>query len=357
MRIVLAMTARDRGGTWRHVSDLGLELQARGNEVVLALHPDAASLQGVAARAGLEWLPLRRSLALPADVWHLHLHDTYDRLAPALFAARTPRAGMRVATEHLPRSNASDPLLLPGPRRLGATRAKSVFKRIEAHLVDRLIAVSAGSKRFLRARYGLPAELVQVIPNGITVGADPGSPQRSQRLRVVSLGALGVQKGHDVLIEAAALSPRDWTVRILGAGSGRPQLEARAARLASGRVALHGWSDDPAAELLGADVVCLPSRWEAFPYAALEAMALGRPVVASRVDGLEDIVADGETGLLVPTEDPEALARALDALADAPERAAAMGRAAHARVAAEFSLERMVSATVAVYRGAEQVAA
>ena len=351
MRVVLAMTAQDQGGTWRHVRDLGVELRARGHDVLLALRPDAAPLQAAAARAELDWLPLRRSLALAADVWHLHLHDTYDRLAPALLAARRPRAGTRVVTEHLPRSNASDPRLLPAARRRGATRAKSVFKRIEARLVDRMIAVSAGSQRFLRARYGLPPQLVRVIPNGITVGADPGPPLPGEELRVVSLGALGVQKGHDVLIEAGARSPGGWTAQILGTGSGRPQLEARAAALTPGRIVVDGWSDDPSAVVLGADVMCLPSRWEAFPYAALEAMALGRPVVASRVDGLEEIVAHGETGLLVPPEDPDALASALDMLAAAPERAAEMGRAAHARVAAEFSLERMVSSTLAVYRG------
>ena len=351
MRIVLAMTALEHGGTWRHVRDLGLELRACGHEVVIALRADAAALQAAAARAELDWLPLRQSLRLTADVWHLHLHDTYDRVAPALLAARRPRGGATVVTEHLPRSNASDPRLLPGPRRPGAARAKSVFKRIEARLVDRVIAVSTGSQRFLRARYGLPAHLVRVVPNGIAVGADPGPPPPAEQLRVVSLGALGIQKGHDVLIDASARSAGQWNARILGTGSSRRQLEARAASVAPSRVMVEGWSDDPAAAVLGADVMCLPSRWEAFPYAALEAMAVGRPVVASRVDGLEEIVVHGETGLLVPSEDPNALASALDLLADAPGRTAEMGRAAHTRVAAEFSLERMVSDTLTVYRG------
>src|SRR5581483_9528664 len=94
-----------------------------------------------------------------------------------------------------------------------------------------------------------------------------------------------------------------------------------------------------------------PSRWEAAPYAALEAMQAGLPLVAAAVDGLRDLVQHERNGLLVPPEDPAALARALDRLAADVGLRARLGTAAMAR-AAEFTRVRMADETVAVYRAA-----
>jgi len=91
------------------------------------------------------------------------------------------------------------------------------------------------------------------------------------------------------------------------------------------------------------------SRWEASSYAALDAMAAGLPVVATRVDGVEDIVAHNETGLLVAPANPLALGRQIDELLRDRARARAFGLAGRARVAREFSLERMISRTLAAY--------
>src|SRR2546423_4204923 len=98
-----------------------------------------------------------------------------------------------------------------------------------------------------------------------------------------------------------------------------------------------------------AEVLCLPSRWESCPYTALEAMAEGRAVVASEVDGLDEIVEHDRTGLLVAPENPAALASALDALAEERERCAELGRRGHERAARLFTLERMGAQTAAGY--------
>jgi glycosyltransferase involved in cell wall biosynthesis len=352
MRIVLAATAQRPGGVWRHLCDLAAGLAAEGCSPVLAVPADARPLQADATRKGLPWLTLAPALRLRADIWHLHLADTYDVRAMRLLAARRAMPGASVLTEHLPRTNASDPSLLPGPRTPGAASAKRLFKRAQAQLVRRLIAVSEGSREFLRERYGLSDRLIRVVPNGVHVGADPGPPQHGDRLRVVTVGSLGVQKGHDLLIAAAGACRAAVSVLIVGDGSGRASLEAQASAVARGRVAFAGWREDADALLQEADLACLPSRWEAFPYAALEAMAQGRPVVAARVDGLSELVLEGRTGLLVAPEDPPALARALDSLAGDAVRLRAMGRAAHARAMDRYPVGRMVRSTLNVYEEA-----
>src|SRR5213083_1575653 len=151
---------------------------------------------------------------------------------------------------------------------------------------------------------------------------------------VAAVGRLVPQKGFDVLLEAfARLDAPEVDLLIAGDGPERRRLEALRARLGlAARVHLLGAVDRAAVASLyrGARLVVCPSRWEGLPLVCLGAMASGRAVVASRVDGIPDAVGDGETGLLVPPEDPVALAGALRALLeDGPrrERLGARGRA------------------------------
>jgi glycosyltransferase involved in cell wall biosynthesis len=348
--VVLASTALIRGGVWRHIEDLGLGLQRAGVEVTVGLLPGATALEEAARRAGLRSESLYLTVGRSTDLWHVHLHDTYDRRAFLALAARRA-TGRSVITEHLPRSHASDDRLEPQyPRTRYAAEAKTAFKRIEFRLAGAVIAVGASSGGFLEARYALPAGAVHIVHNGVTAPPPRSAPRAHDGpLRVVSVGSLDRQKGHDVLLEAARRSARDWEVTVIGTGPQAEPLRAIAAGLAPGRVRFTGWVEDPGALLEAADIVCLPSRWESFPYAALEACSLARAVVGSRVDGLDEIIADGESGILVAPDDPGALADALDRLAGSPELVARYGQAAHARVREQFTLTGMVDGVLATY--------
>jgi glycosyltransferase involved in cell wall biosynthesis len=354
--IVLATTATIRGGVWRHIEDLGLGLQRAGLNVAVGLRPDATELQGACEVTGLRWEPLRRSLERRSvDMWHVHLHDSFDTDAfKALLARRLH--GRAMITEHLPRNHASDDRLEQQyPRTRFAAEAKFVFKRVEFRLAARIIAVGSSSAAFLHDRYKLPVDRITVVHNGVPVPASPAAPRRDQdgALRVVTVGTLGRQKGPDVLVEAVRRSQRNWKVIFVGSGPQLEQLRAAAATLPPGRVEFAGWVDNPQLHVLGADVFCMPSRWESFPYAALEACALARPVVASRVDGLDEIVEDGVTGILVPPDRPAALAGALDRLAAEPRLVEAYGRAAYDRVRTHFGLDAMVQGVLAAYQDAQ----
>jgi glycosyltransferase involved in cell wall biosynthesis len=324
MRVRLITTAATIGGVSRHMDELANGLPALGCEI--------------------------SSEEERADIVHIHLHDTYDRKAFALAVAARARGAKVILTEHLPRTNASDESLLPGPRRRGAPTAKRVFKRAQARAAHRIITVCEASKAFLDVRYGIRGATVRTIVNGVAVPPTFDAALPNGQLRVLSTGALIAQKGHEVLLDAAARSRCEWTAVIIGEGSGRGALERRSRALGDGRVSLLGWRDDAVNASLDADVFCLPSRWETSPYVVLDAMAHARCVVASKIDGLPAMVEHGVSGLLVEPDDPAALAQALDHLAANPQEVRRMGVAARTRVEQRFEVTQMVAATHALYR-------
>ena len=355
MKVVLVSTAPQVGGTWRHVVDLASGLRERGVDVAIATRGSAEALRADVGRRGFEHASLADVVRRSPDLVHMHLHNTYEVAAAALGSAAAVRSAL-VLTEHLPRSNASDPSLLPGGRNRGAFEAKTAFKRVQYKSASAVIAVSHASEAFIRQRYGVPDGLLAVIPNGIDALPRPVSERSRPRVpvNVIVASSLIPQKGIDVLIDAVGHAREQWRTDVIGTGTQLGPLQERIAERADGRVRLLGWRDD-AQNLIGAaDVFCMPSRWESAPYAVLEAMAAGVPVVATAVDGLPEAVENTRTGLLVSPDDPVALARALDELAADPALRASMGQRGRARVAEHFTARTMVEQTQRVYRAVLQ---
>jgi len=235
--------------------------------------------------------------------------------------------------------------------------------RAAMHRADRVIAISAALADFVTQTEGVPAEKVTVIRYGLEPRSYPPDAvaQAHTRLKlplevpvVGFFGRLIAQKGVDVLLEAfTRLRPAhpDARLIIVGDGDQRDNLETQAAALGLETcVTFTGWVDDAAVLMLGCDVIAMPSRWEGFGLVALEAMNARRPLVASQVSALPEIVVEGETGRLVPPDDPEQLAKAIGGLLAAPDQARAMAEAGYARLVDKFGVEQMVEQTVAVYR-------
>ena len=237
--------------------------------------------------------------------------------------------------------------------------------RLTAPLADRVIAVSGATREFAIAHEGAVPEKTVVIANGIDAsGFQPGRNRNEVRAElgyvdsdfvVGTIGRLHEQKGHEYLVSAMArLAATGHRVCafVVGYGPLEARLQRRIGELGlAERVRLLGYRTDVERLLAAMDLFVLPSLWEGMPNALLEAMAMGLPVVATRVDGNVDLVVDGKTGMLVPTEDVDSLAQAIGQLADDRELARSMGRCGRERVEREFSLARSTDAYLDLYEG------
>lgn len=226
------------------------------------------------------------------------------------------------------------------------------LQRAAYGFANRIVANSPAAAQILEDE-GVSRAKISVIPNGIDTSAFAEPAVRARIRRVITVANLRPEKGHETLIAAAALlapSCPELRYSIVGDGARRAELEGFArARGVDHLVEFLGQREDVPSLLASADVFVLPSRSEAFPNGAIEAMAAGLPVVASGVGGLLDLIDTPRNGLLVPPADAEALATALKLLHSDPPRAAAMGAEARRDVLSRYPFERMIDAFEGLY--------
>lgn len=342
---------------------LGLALPPRAATRPLADVAEArggavAALEGV-HREGLDPRRIRAAYRLfrrlRPSVVHFVLPSP-RRSAEAVIGAALARVPVRVATFQL---------VTPVPRFAGLPGAlRAANRALQYRTLTHAVAVSRGNRTLLVEQYGVPAGRLALIPNAVDAarfaprepdpayrahwGVPPGAPL------IGIFGRLSRQKGHRALFEAMPLVWRalpEARLVVAGAGELETELRALAGQDRAGRIRLLGQLDDMPAALAAADVVALPSLYEGMPFAALEAMAMARAVVASEVDGTREVVDHGRTGLLVPPSDPPALAEALLRLLGDPGLRAEMGRAARARVLERYEQREMLARTFALYAG------
>ena len=237
----------------------------------------------------------------------------------------------------------------------GATR--TLLRRLVLWGRARLIFNSRATREAFEPPPGLPSD---VIYNGVAGPADwaPTDYDGKRSLRVLMLGRINRIKGQEVLLAALAALPPETRdrieTRIVGSAFEAPRLEMalREAVTSAGlqsHVGVEPFLDDPTPLYRWADVVAVPSRRpESLGRVAIEAMAFGRPPLASAIGGLREVVADGVTGRLLPPGDAEALARTLAGIVSNPDVLAPMARAGRERFAALFSDEAVARAIAAV---------
>ncbi len=331
-------------------------LRARGHANLLVCPPGSAAEREARQRGfPVECVAMRNDLSLFAT---RRIAAALRRHSPALVHCHTGRAnwlgGLAACWARVPAlsTRRMDRRVKRGPR----------TRWLYRHLLRRVAAISPAVERRLREA-GVDAQQIRVIWSAV----DPAKlqPSASRESVRAQLGAapdlpcvlvaanLVHRKGVDVLLAACAqLAPRvHHTLWIAGDGPERGTLEADAARRGlAEHVRFLGRRSDVPDLLEACDVFALPSRKEGLGVAALEAMARSRPVVASAVGGLAEIVIPEETGLLVPPGDAAALAAALERLLPDSALARRLGAAGAARVAKQFLAEQMVSSYEALYR-------
>ncbi|MGE4351174.1 MAG: glycosyltransferase family 4 protein [Bdellovibrionales bacterium] len=222
----------------------------------------------------------------------------------------------------------------------------SCTERWLAKISSKIIAISA-YERQRGIDLGIPADKIITIHNGLHEQAPAHEPigWHDERLKVLFVGRLDKQKGADILLEATADLQSKVCVSIIG-----DSVVGHGAALKIGpHVKAHGWLNRSAvcAFMADCDVVVVPSRWEGFGLVALEAMRLGKPVIASRVGGLTELVIDGKTGFLVAPEKAQDLAKLLQKTDKTT--LAEMGKAGHDHFIKNFTAERMAHAVIDVY--------
>ena len=222
------------------------------------------------------------------------------------------------------------------------------------------VAIAEEVRVTIQRVYGYPDP--PLIPNGVPTDEYAPDPDTRAQWRqahgiephatvLTHVGRFAPPKNHALLIEAFAQVRSDAPLYLLLVGGGELQDAVRAQVAGLGlesRVRFLGIRADVADILRASDVFVLSSRWEGNPLSVMEAMAAGLPVVSTGVGGVPELVREGETGLLVPSEDAGALAQAMQALVDDPVRRQAMGEAARRHAVAHFDIRHTV-------RGYEQL--
>jgi alpha-maltose-1-phosphate synthase len=328
------------------------DLLARANQALQVMSTDLS----MAAAVGPG---MNREMNGPELV---HSHTWYANLAGHL-------AAMLYGIPHVMTMHSLEPLRPWKAEQLGGGYLVSTWcERTSAASAAAVVAVSDGMRADITAAYPeISTERIRVIRNGIDTTEYQPDPNTdvlerhgidTSRPYVIFVGRITRQKGVPVLLRAAAgLVPAAQVVLCAGQPD-TPELEAEVTGLVDGlRASRSGlvWIPEmlPKREVIQllthATVFACPSIYEPLGIVNLEAMACGTAVVGSRTGGIPEVVADGETGLLVPPGEPEPLAEALNALLRDPDRAAAMGRAGRQRAVAEFGWAAIAAQTAALY--------
>jgi glycosyltransferase involved in cell wall biosynthesis len=366
IRVLQVITSLERGGAENHLLALlthadreAFDFEAavlRGEgELVSTFRDSGIPIHLLKARSRVDPLALRRLVALlrrgKYDIVHSHLFraDIFASLAVAQLGEDAP---LLVSTRH------NDDRFFLNPFVGIAHYAVSARQ-------DLIIAISDHIARFTVSRGVRNPARVRRVYHGIEPTVTAALERDGQRIReelgvgpsdflVGNVGRLAPQKGQRHLVAAMPLLlERVPSAHAVIAGSGDLEDYLRDLALEVGvaeRVHVLGPRRDVPALMHAMDVFAMPSIWEGFGLVLLEAMAAGRPIVASRVATIPEVVLDGETGVLVPAGDPVALAEALAAFATDPARARALGSAGRERLRTQFSIEKMVGDTELLYR-------
>jgi L-malate glycosyltransferase len=345
--IALALTSFDPGGTERQVT----ELISRLNRQIFTVHAVCLRREGL-------WLD--KAVASAASVAEFRLNrfasiSTGRRLLEFAAWCRRHRIALVHACDFY-----ANVFALPGaalgrvPVRIGSrrdlllperTNAQHALQRHAYRFAHRIVANSSAAGRQVAAE-GIRHARISVIRNGIDPSAFRAAEHRTCRRVVTTVANLRAEKGHDTLIDAAAVVVRRFgDVRFQFAGDGpmRQTLERQArARGVESHIEFVGHCENVPALLAATDLFVLPSHTEAFPNSLVEAMVAGVPSIATNVGGIPELIEHNRNGLLVAPGDAAALADAVIALIEDDARARSLGRAARETILERYSYDLMI---------------
>ena len=359
MRVVHVHRIAGIGGSERHLLTLLPALASRGVEISFvgiddpAGAPDAFYEELVSSGVPFERLRGPRdvdpvlAVRLPRALHRARPDLVHTHLVHADVYGATAWGARLVSTKHN-----------PDTFRAGGFR---FVERALTRRAARVIAISEAVRRFSIEQVGLPEAKVEVVHYGLDAlprawAANPVLPVPESARLLLCVSRLTPQKGVDTAIRALQIVRRahpDAVLLVLGEGPDRAVLEGLAGELdLAAAVVMPGRVGDVAPLFRRCELLVHTARWEGFGLALLEAMLAAKPVVACRAGSAPELVEDGRSGVLVPVDDPDALAEPIGELLSNPERAAVYGMAGLELARTEFSVERMTERTLEVYERA-----
>jgi glycosyltransferase involved in cell wall biosynthesis len=369
LKILHVLTTLDVGGAEMHVLKQVRGQVERGHQVRVRYLKGQGTLRADFLEAGAERVEratagplfpfrLREDLSW-CDLVHSHLlkADAFTALAALLFGARRKLVSGKHNDEQVLRR----PLVSWVHGWLGRIPARTVV--LSDHVgrfIETYGRVPAAAQS--RVYYGLdPAPFERAAEETDRDATRAALGLSSEDVVFVCVARFAAQKAHEVLLQALAIArAKEPALRLLLVGDdpfgdGRERAEAEAQRLGllgsngPGAAVFTGIRRDVPALMAASDVFCMASRWEGLGLVFLEAMAASTPVLSTNVSAIPEVVVDGETGRLVPPDEPELLADAMLELARDEALRARLGAAGHRRVLTRFGLDRMVDETIEVY--------
>jgi len=360
MRVIHVNTARDYRGGERQSHFAALLQHRKGLDVRMALPPGAKLAEALEA----DGFPRERLHVIP-------MRSEIDLVAALRLAALCRRHGAELLHLHTAHAHALGILAarLAGgiptvvSRRVDYPRSPGLLSRLKYERADAFIAISEAVARILRIDGVTPGK-IHLVRSGIELpSAAEMASRRSRRsamlqslglppesVVVLNAGSLVEHKGQEILPRAARILPDSVRILVAGEGPLRASLEAEIARQeVAGKVLLLGHRHDLPDLYAAASVYVQPSTSEGLGTAMLDAMAWELPIVASHAGGIPEAVREGENGMLMSGRNPYLLGEALKRLASDRELAERLGARGREIAAAEFSRERMVELTMAVY--------
>jgi glycosyltransferase involved in cell wall biosynthesis len=360
-RVLLVDLANGFGGVETRVCSQAQALQGRVEHCAVAVTRGSPLHQRLRA-AGIECEPISASRTDPRllrELWRVvrggryHVIDAHNiqsifwgHLAGLLAGARGRVT--TVHTEYAEEYTGVRGIAYPAVSRL-MRAITSQFVQVTGILQERAELAGLGGRSTV-------INNAVAIPETVSGSKDPSVATEwgwtADDFVVAVVGRLFPVKGQSYMVDAMAQLQDVARVRLLLVGDGplRAEMESTVASLGLGpRVRFTGFRQDVSRILRGVDCVCLPSLWENLPYAALEAAAYARPIVASAVGGVPAVFHDRETALLVPARDAHALAAAIRRLVASPAEARRLGLAAYEMVRRSFSNDELLRKTLEVY--------
>lgn len=361
LHILFIITQGIRGGAQNHVRDVARHLYSAGYDVQVAVGVEGPLIDELESSGiVVHHIPaLVREISPVKDfIAYRELTRLIKQIKPDLVTTHSSKAGIigRLISRRQSIPNVFTAHGWAFTEGISELKRKLyvVIERLAAKWTDRIICVSDYDRKLALA-YSVAEETKLIaVHNGIPLlqDVDMARPDKGDVVNIIMVARFSEQKDHGLLLDAVFnINCRDkFRVQLVGDGENFDEMKARAQQMRLDNVDFLGNRTDVAHLLSQAHIFVLTSNWEGFPLTILEAMQAGLPVVASDVGGVCEAVAEGKTGYLIPRGDVHTLISRLEYLINEPEIRAQMGINARQIFEEKFTFDKMMQATISVYK-------